>query len=55
MKVLIGTALTQGQREGDHCWYEGELLRSGVICPSLVGIESNTATSTAVVADDPNK
>jgi hypothetical protein len=54
VKVLIGTALTQGQREGDHCWCEGELLRSDFICSHLIGVESNRGTTTAIVADNPD-
>ncbi len=69
MKVLVATARTQGEREGDFNWcVEGELVWIGLVCASdqadpdggrcgcgrsFGGLNSHRGTTTAVVRDLP--
>lgn len=63
MKMLVATAETQGDRDGDCCWgVEGELVYLSLDCDDphcgcsrgFAGLASSKATTTCVVADIPS-
>jgi hypothetical protein len=61
VKVLIATAVGQGQSEADYCWTtDGELVRlydcpdDYCRCSGFGGIESHKGTSTAQVVERPD-